>query len=41
MSHFLKKHGGYSITEQNNMTPFEWEIYYYMTAADFRKEHKT
>jgi len=32
----MKQHGNYSITEQKEMFPYEWELYYYQTVNDFK-----
>ena len=40
MSHFMKQRGSYSIDEQKNMYPFEWELYYYQTVNDFKEREE-
>jgi len=40
MSHFLKQYGNYSIDEQKNMIPIEWELYYYQTVQDVEKKNE-
>lgn len=35
---FLKKYGGYSYIEMENMFPFELEIVYYQVLGELKKE---
>lgn len=36
----MKQEGNYSIPEQKDMYPFEWELYYYQTVNDYRERKK-
>jgi len=35
---FLKRHANFSITELENITPFEFEIYYYLAIKAYKDE---